>query len=67
MLTYGRFTVSDVSAGGAALTLAERPESFFDKYLDEIVHYFGRESKDIVVFEDLDRSRNRTSLRRCAS
>lgn len=54
MLTYGRF-LSDVSAGGATLTLAEKPESFFDKYLDEIVHYFGRESKDIVVFEDLDR------------
>ncbi|WP_114558305.1 YobI family P-loop NTPase [Desertihabitans aurantiacus] len=55
MLTYGRFTVSDVSAGGAALTLAEKPDSFFDKYLDEIVHYFGHESKDIVLFEDLDR------------
>lgn len=54
MLTYGRF-LSDVSAGGAALTLSEKPDSFFDKYLDEIVHYFGRESKDIVVFEDLDR------------
>lgn len=55
MLTYGRFTVSDVSAGGAALTLTEKTQSFFDMYLDEIVHYFGRESKDIVVFEDLDR------------
>lgn len=55
MLTHGRFWVSDVSAGGAALTLTEKPESFFDKYLDEIVHYFRREAKDIVVFEDLDR------------
>lgn len=55
LLTYGRFSVSDVSAGGAALTLTERPQSFFDKYLDEIVHFFGRESKDIVIFEDLDR------------
>ncbi|MFF0726047.1 hypothetical protein [Streptomyces sp. NPDC004134] len=55
MLTYGRLTVSDVSAGGAALTLTEKPQSFFDMYLDEIVHYFSRESKDIVVFEDLDR------------
>lgn len=54
MATYGRF-LSDVSAGGAALTLAEKPESFFDLYLDEIVHYFSRESKDIVIFEDLDR------------
>lgn len=53
--TYGRFTVSDVSAGSAAVSLAEKPESFFDKYLDEIVHYFSQESKDIVIFEDLDR------------
>lgn len=54
MLTYGR-RVSDVSAGPAALTLDENPDSYFDKFLDEIVHYFGRESKDIVIFEDLDR------------
>ena len=53
--THGRFRVSDVSAGGAALTLSENPETFFDKFTDEIVHYFDRESKDIVVFEDLDR------------
>lgn len=54
MLTYGR-RVSDVSAGPAALTLDDGPDSYFDKFLDEIVHYFGRESKDIVLFEDLDR------------
>lgn len=54
LVTYGRF-LSDVSAAGAGLTLSEKPESFFDKYLDEIVHYFDRESKDIVIFEDLDR------------
>lgn len=55
MLTHGRFNVSDVSAGGAAITLSEKPQTFFDKYIDEIVHYFGQESKDIVIFEDLDR------------
>jgi hypothetical protein len=54
MLTAGR-RVSDVSAGPAALTLGDNPDSYFDKFLDEIVHYFGRESKDIVIFEDLDR------------
>lgn len=54
LVTYGRF-LSDVSAAGAGLSLSEKPESFFDKYLDEIVHYFDRESKDIVIFEDLDR------------
>lgn len=55
VLTAGRFRVSEVSAGGAALTLDESPDSYFDKFLDEIVYYFGRESKDIVIFEDLDR------------
>ena len=52
--TYGRF-VSNVSAAGAGVTLSEDPKTFFDKYLDEIVHYFDREPKNFVIFEDLDR------------
>lgn len=52
--TQGRF-VSDVSAAGAGLTLAKESKTFFDQYLDEIVHYFDREPKNIVIFEDLDR------------
>lgn len=55
LLTHGRFDVKDVSAGGAALTLSEKPQTFFDKYIDEIVHYFAQEPKDVVIFEDLDR------------
>ncbi|MCK0516665.1 hypothetical protein MVA47_05510 [Williamsia sp. DF01-3] len=55
LLTHGRYDVEDVSAGGAALTLSEKPQTFFDKYIDEIVHYFSQEPKDIVIFEDLDR------------
>jgi hypothetical protein len=55
MFTYDRVNVSDVSAGGAALTLTATPKTFFDKYIDEIVHYFTQESKDYVIFEDLDR------------
>lgn len=55
LLTHGRYGVKDVSAGGAALTLSEKPQTFFDKYIDEIVHYFAQESKDIIIFEDLDR------------
>lgn len=54
LVTYGRF-LSNVSAAGAAMTLSDKPDSFFDKFLDEIVHYFDSESKDIVIFEDLDR------------
>lgn len=55
LLTHGRYDVKDVSAGGTALTLSEKPQTFFDKYIDEIVHYFSQEPKDIVIFEDLDR------------
>lgn len=53
--THDRFDVKDVKAGGAALTLSEKPQTFFDKYIDEIVHYFEQEPKNIVIFEDLDR------------
>lgn len=55
LMTYGRYDVKEASAGGAALTLSEKPQTFFDKYIDEIVHYFAQESKDIVILEDLDR------------
>ncbi|ORA26697.1 YobI family P-loop NTPase [Mycobacteroides abscessus] len=55
LLTHGRYNVKDVSAGGAAVTLSEKPQTFFDKYIDEIVHYFEQEQKNIVLFEDLDR------------
>lgn len=56
VMTYGWF-ISDLGAGGATVTLTSKESSstFFDKYLDEIVYYFDRESKDIVIFEDLDR------------
>lgn len=55
LFTHGRYDVKDVSAGGAALTLSEKPQTFFDKYIDEIVHYFAQEPKEFVIFEDLDR------------
>ena len=55
-MTHGWF-ISDLGAGGATVTLTSKEASstFFDKYLDEIVYYFDHESKDIVIFEDLDR------------
>lgn len=55
LVTHGRYDVKDVSAGGAAVTLSEKPQTFFDKYIDEIVYYFAQEPKDIIIFEDLDR------------
>lgn len=55
LATHGRFWISNVTTGAGAVTLSEQPQTFFDKYIDEIVHYFEQEPKDIVVFEDLDR------------
>ncbi|QXF84301.1 hypothetical protein HBA53_24665 (plasmid) [Rhodococcus pyridinivorans] len=58
IVTYNRFTVSDVSAVGAALTLSGPDHTYFDEHLDEIVYFFDQEATDIVIFEDLDRYDN---------
>ncbi|MDT7765889.1 MAG: hypothetical protein QOC63_5309, partial [Mycobacterium sp.] len=54
-VTYKRFVVSQVSAAGATLSLSATTNTYFDEYLDEIVHFFDHEPKDFVIFEDLDR------------
>lgn len=55
MVTYNRFVLSDVSAAGTGLKLSAPNHTYFDDYLDEIVYFFDHESKDVVIFEDLDR------------
>ncbi|MGO3358924.1 MAG: YobI family P-loop NTPase [Bifidobacterium crudilactis] len=55
LATHDRFTISDISAGGATVKLSERTPTYFDEYLDDIVNYFDNEDVDIVIFEDLDR------------
>ncbi|MET4053154.1 hypothetical protein ABID81_002529 [Frigoribacterium sp. PvP054] len=51
----GNRVVAQVSAGGASLSLEGKTDSFFDKYLDELITFFEATEPDIVVFEDLDR------------
>lgn len=51
----GNRVVAQVSAGGASITLEGESDSFFDKYLDELITFFEATEPDIVVFEDLDR------------
>ncbi|MDV6261918.1 YobI family P-loop NTPase [Rhodococcoides yunnanense] len=47
--------VSEVSAGGASISLV-KSDSYFDEYLDEIVYFFESMRRvEIVIFEDLDR------------
>jgi hypothetical protein len=50
-----RLRVESVSAGGAALTLKAKENSYFDQYLDEIVYFFQRTRTAVAIFEDLDR------------
>ncbi len=54
-VTHDRFQVAEVSAGGATISLSKPEHTYFDEYLDDIVHYFDNEDVDIVIFEDLDR------------
>lgn len=46
---------ASVQAGAATVTLSEKPNSYFDKYLDEIVYFFQVSKCSIVVIEDIDR------------
>lgn len=55
VLLHGRIHIKQFSAGPAAVTLDEKSVSYFDQYLDEIVYFFETSSRDIVVFEDIDR------------
>ncbi|AEF41911.1 hypothetical protein AS9A_3470 [Hoyosella subflava DQS3-9A1] len=50
-----RIRVESVSAGGAAVKLSAKENSYFDEYLDEIVYFFQRTRTKVAIFEDLDR------------
>lgn len=51
----GNRLVSQFSTGGASISFADPPDSYFDEYLDELVAFFEATQPDVVVFEDLDR------------
>ncbi|MFT8329941.1 P-loop NTPase fold protein [Bifidobacterium psychraerophilum] len=57
-LLQGRVHLHQLSAGPATITLDKDSVSFFDQYLDEMVYFFDRSHRDIVIFEDLDRFEN---------
>lgn len=54
-LFHGRLRITQLSAGAATVTLDEKSMSYFDQYLDEIVHFFDVSKRTIVIFEDIDR------------
>ncbi|MGY4682148.1 YobI family P-loop NTPase [Micromonospora aurantiaca (nom. illeg.)] len=53
-----RVRVESVSAGGAAVKLSAKENSYFDEYLDEIVYFFQKTKSEVAIFEDLDRFRD---------
>jgi hypothetical protein len=57
-VVQSRVRVESVSAGGAAVTLSAKENSYFDEYLDEIVYFFQKTKAQVAIFEDLDRFRD---------
>lgn len=59
-LLSGKVRLKSLSAGGTAVALSDgdKSDTYFDKYLDEIVYFFAAAEKTIVIFEDLDRFNN---------
>lgn len=56
LAAHNRLEVSQLSAAGASVTVTRKSETYFDKYLDEVVYFLeARRSIDVIVFEDLDR------------
>lgn len=51
----GNRLISHFSGFGATIEFDKQTDSFFDKYLDEIVEFFDATGINLVVFEDLDR------------
>ncbi|WP_435830195.1 hypothetical protein [Saccharopolyspora shandongensis] len=47
--------VSQVATAGTTVTLGEKPDTYFDEFLDEIVSFFDAVNPEFVIFEDLDR------------
>lgn len=47
--------LNKLKVAGAELTLGEVSDSYFDRYLDDIVYAFARNKYEVVIFEDLDR------------
>lgn len=54
-LTHNRVFLEKLSAGPATVSLAATSSSYFDQYMDEIVYYFEKSGRDVVIFEDIDR------------
>ena len=57
-LSQGKVRFDKLTAGPATVTLSQESDSYFDRYLDEIIYFFEMSTCRIVVFEDIDRFSN---------
>jgi hypothetical protein len=62
LLLHNRVRIDKLGTASTSVTLkTDGPggeDSFFDKYLDEVVYFFEMTRRDIVIIEDLDRFEN---------
>lgn len=62
VLLHNRVRIDKLGTASTSVTLkTDGPggeDSFFDKYLDEVVYFFEMTRRDIVIIEDLDRFEN---------
>jgi hypothetical protein len=54
----GRIHLEKVTAGPTTVSLSASTETYFDKYLDEMIYFFEVTKLRLVVFEDIDRFDN---------
>ena len=57
-LFQGKVRFDKLTAGPATVALSQESDSYFDRYLDEIIYFFEMSTCRIVVFEDIDRFSN---------
>ena len=56
-VNISRFKIKD-----AEVEIDDKPESIFNKYLDEIIYFFQATEHSVVVIEDLDRYEGNASF-----
>lgn len=57
-----KFNISKFKIKDAEVEIDSKPESIFNKYLDEIIYFFQVTNHNIVVIEDLDRYEGNASF-----
>ncbi|WP_317912106.1 hypothetical protein [Carnobacterium maltaromaticum] len=53
-----QFKLSKLNFANVSIEGNENNSSYFNKYIDEILYYFGTQKFDVVVIEDVDRFRS---------